>query len=88
MKLCRVIGCVVSTSKHPALEGRTLLVLRPVPGRGDPSEPMQVAVDAVGAGVGAEVIVTESGAAGREVTGQKYPPVRSVIVGIVDRGSR
>jgi len=30
------------------------------------------------------VIVTESGAAGSEVTGVDYPPIRSVIVGIVD----
>ncbi|MEW6756561.1 MAG: EutN/CcmL family microcompartment protein [Candidatus Latescibacterota bacterium] len=84
MKLCRVVGRVVSTSKHPALEGRTLLVLEPAAGKGDPAEPLQLGVDAVGAGVGAQVIVTESGAAGRVVTGLKLPPVRSVIVGIVD----
>ena len=84
MKLCRVIGRVVATSKHPALEGRTILVLKPSAGRGDPAEPMQLAIDGVGAGVGDEVIVSESGGAGRQVTGIEYPPVRSVIVGIVD----
>lgn len=84
MKLCKVIGQVVATSKHPSLEGRTILVLRPSAGRGDPSEPMQLAIDGVGAGVGDEVIVSESGMAGRQVTGVEYPPVRSVIVGIVD----
>ena len=84
MKLCTVIGRVISTSKHPALEGRTLLVLEPTPGRGDPSEPMQLGVDSVGAGPGDQVIVTESGAAGRSVTKMEFPPVRSVIVGIVD----
>ena len=84
MKVCRVIGRVISTSKHPALEGKKILVLLPVEGKGDPAEPMQLAVDGVGAGPGDEVIVSESGAAGRLVTGVEYPPVRSVIVGIVD----
>lgn len=84
MKLCTVIGRVVATSKHPCLEGRTLLLLRAATGRGDPAEPVQVAVDGIGARVGDEVIVSESGAAGRQVTGMEYPPVRSVIVGIVD----
>jgi microcompartment protein CcmK/EutM len=84
VKLCKVIGRVVATSKHPSLEGRTILVLRPSEGKGDPSEPMQLAIDGAGAGVGDEVIVSESGMAGRQVTGVEYPPVRSVIVGIVD----
>ena len=84
MKLCRVIGQVVATSKHPCLQGRTLLVLEPADGRGDPNEPMQLGVDSVGAGMGDEVLVTESGAAGRDITGMPAPPVRSVIVGILD----
>ncbi|MBT4503486.1 MAG: EutN/CcmL family microcompartment protein [Gemmatimonadetes bacterium] len=84
MKLCRVIGHVVATSKHSSLEGRTILVVRPEEGRGDMGEAMQLAIDGVGAGLGSEVIVTESGAAGRDITGCEYPPVRSVIVGIVD----
>lgn len=84
MKLCQVIGRVISTSKHPCLDGRRILVLRSLAGRGDPSEPMQLAVDSVGAGTGDEVMVSESGAAGRQATGLEYPPVRSVIVGIID----
>ena len=85
MKLCKVIGYVVSTAKHPALEARKILVVSPVAGRGDPTVPMQLAVDGVGAGIGSEVMVTESGSAGSQVTGLEYPPVRSVIVGIVDK---
>lgn len=84
MKMCKVIGHVVSTSKHPSLEGKKILVVEPLEGKGDPTEAMQLAIDGVGAGLGSEVIVTESGAAGRQVTGIEYPPVRSVIVGIVD----
>lgn len=84
MRVCKVIGHVVATVKHPSLAARTVLVVSESPGRGDPTVPMQLAVDGVGAGVGDEVIVSESGAAGADVTGIKYPPVRSVIVGIVD----
>ena len=82
--MCRVIGHVVSTSKHAVLEGRKILVVTQVEGKGDPTEAMQLAVDGVGAGIGSQVIVTESGAAGSQVIGVEYPPVRSVIVGIVD----
>jgi ethanolamine utilization protein EutN len=84
MRVCKVIGYVVSTAKHPCLESRKILVVAALAGRGDPTVPMQLAVDGVGAGIGNEVIVSESGAAGRQVTGLEYPPVRSVIVGIVD----
>ena len=84
MRLCKVIGYVVATVKHPALEGQKILVVSGVEGRGDPTVPMQLAVDGAGAGIGSEVIISESGAAASQVTGLQYPPVRSVIVGIVD----
>lgn len=84
MRLCKTVGHVVATAKHPALEGRKIMVISALEGRGDASVAMQLAVDGVGAGIGCEVMVTESGAAGAEVLGISYPPVRSVIVGIVD----
>ena len=84
MRLCKTIGHVVATVKHPVLEGCKIMVVSALEGRGDPSVPMQLAVDGVGAGIGSRVMVTESGAAGAEVLGMPYPPVRSVIVGIVD----
>lgn len=88
MRVCKVIGHVVATAKHPVLEGRKILVVSPVAERGDPLVPMQLAVDGVGAGIGNEVMVSESGAASAQVTGLEYPPVRSVVVGIVDRVGR
>ena len=84
MRLCRTIGHVVATIKHPALMGRKIMVVSALEGCGDSGVPMQLAVDGVGAGIGSRVMVTESGAAGAEVLGIPYPPVRSVIVGIVD----
>ena len=84
MRVCRVIGQVVATAKHPILEGLKIMVVRGIEGKSDPQVPMQLALDAVGAGVGSEVLVTESGGGGQELTGVEYPAVRSVIVGIVD----
>lgn len=82
MRLASVIGNVVATTHHPALGGKRILVVCD-DGDGDDA-PLQLAVDAVGAGIGCRVMISDSGAAGSEVTGIKYPPVRSVVVGIVD----
>ena len=80
MRMARVIGNVVAAERHPALDRRRILVVDD----GDGAAALQLAVDAVGAGPGCRVLVADSGAAGREVTGLEHPPVRSVVVGIVD----
>jgi ethanolamine utilization protein EutN len=82
--MCRVIGHVVATAKHPILEGKKLLVVTGLEGANDPTVPMQLAIDGVGAGIGSQVVVSESGIAGGQVTGVKAPAVRSVVVGILD----
>ena len=84
MRVCRVIGHVVATAKHPAIQGKKILVGADFAERGDPGKPMGLAVDGVGAGVGNEVLVVESGEAGSQVTGVDHAPVRSVVIGIVD----
>ena len=80
MRVARVIGNVVAGEHHPALARRRILVVDD----GDGGGALQLAVDAVGAGPGCRVLVADSGAAGSEVTGLEFPPVRSVVVGIVD----
>jgi microcompartment protein CcmK/EutM len=52
MRLARVVGSVVSTRKHRALEGAKLLLAQPVDQRGADTGVVQLAVDAVGAGYG------------------------------------
>lgn len=84
MRMCRVIGHVVATAKHPILQGKKLLVVTGLEGKNDPTVPMQLAIDGVGAGIGSQVMVSESGIAGGQVTGVKAPPVRSVVVGLID----
>ena len=80
MKVCTVIGQVISTSKHSLLQGQKIMVIKADGEDGG----LQVAVDAVQAGIGSRVLVTQSGSAGAELTGVDAPPFRSVIVGIVD----
>lgn len=84
MRVCRVIGHVVASSKHPLLAGQKIMVVRPEDEEGGA---LQVAVDGAQAGIGSKVLVVQSGAAGAEATGAKQPPCRSVIVGIIDEGT-
>ena len=82
MILARVIGTVVATRKDERLEGRKLLVCRPVTPDGEPDGHTVVAVDTVGAGY-QETVLLVSGSSAR-MAGGKETPVDSAIVGIVD----
>jgi ethanolamine utilization protein EutN len=84
MKLCRVLGPVVATAKHPAFHGHTLLVVQPLDERQNPAGPSMLAVDSVQAGVGDLVVVMSEGNGVRQILKQKNLPIRSLIVGIVD----
>lgn len=88
MKVCRVVGTLVSTAKHPAFAGLTTLVCQPVDGDGNDSGETFIAVDRVQAGVGDWVLVNQEGGGTRLLFGVPLDgklPIRSVIVGIVDR---
>ena len=83
MQLARVIGDVVSTRKDDNLIGIKLLVVQPLTADRQPAGRPLVAVDAVGAGVGEEVVFVR----GKEASFPFYPsepPVDAGIVGIVD----
>lgn len=82
MFLAKVRGTVVSTSKDERLVGFKLLVVHRI-GIDDEYIGMpQVAVDTVGAGVGATVIVT--GGSSARVSARPDSPIDATIVGIVD----
>jgi len=82
MILARVVGTVVATRKDERLEGRKLLVCRPITPAGVAEGAHVVAVDAVGAGYH-ETVLLVSGSSARMATG-KDSPVDSAVVGIVD----
>lgn len=83
MKIARVIGSAVSTIKVESLTGSKLLVVQPATPEDQLTGSPFVAVDAVGAGTGELVLVSE-GSAGRETDLTTGTPVDAVIFGILD----
>ncbi len=84
MKIGRVAATVVSTIKHPVLDGRRLLLVDLLDLEGQATGKDLIAVDAVGAGAGETVLVLDEGNGARQVLRAPQAPVRAVIVGIVD----
>ena len=88
MKLCRVEGNVVATTHHPSFDGRKLMIVQPLDERGAPAGDSFLAVDTVQAGVGDVVLVNAEGNGTRQILKMgAIVPIRSLVVGIVDRVS-
>ncbi len=86
MKLCRVLGNVVATAKHPVYRGQTLLVVQPIDEAGRDKGSSFLAVDTVQAGPGDRVLVMSEGNGVRQILQMgKQVPIRSLIVGVVDQ---
>jgi ethanolamine utilization protein EutN len=83
MILARIVGTVVSTRKDPRLDGKKLLVVKPISPEGADESGYLVAVDSVGAGAGETVLVV-SGSSARMAAECKDRPVDAAIIGIVD----
>jgi microcompartment protein CcmK/EutM len=83
MILARIVGTVVSTRKDPRLEGKKLLVVKPVSPDGADEAGYLIAVDTVDAGY-RETVLVVSGSSARNATECKDQPVDASIVGIVD----
>ncbi len=83
MILARVVGTVVATRKDPRLEGKKLLILKPIAPNGKDEAGYVVGVDAVGAGY-RETVLAVSGSSARMAEGCKDRPVDTSIVAIVD----
>lgn len=79
MIICRVIGHVWATKKEEHLEGLKFMVVRE---ENTTRKAIYVAADAVGAGIGEQVLVV-SGSTARGVFGNSVP-TDMTIVGIID----
>jgi ethanolamine utilization protein EutN len=84
MEIAQVIGTVVASRKHERLVGSKIQIVQPLEPRtmqaeGEPF----VAVDAVGAGVGEQVLIVR-GSAARKAVDNESSPVDATIVGIID----
>lgn len=82
-----VVGNVWGVRKHKSLDGKRLLLVRPIdPQTEKPLGEAIMAVDGgVGAGPGSIVLVVDEGNSARMILKDKSAPVRTVICGIVDR---
>jgi len=83
MILARVVGTVVATRKDPRLEGKKLLIIKPISPDGKDEAGYIVSVDTVSAGY-RERVIAVAGSSSRMAEGCKDTPVDSAIVGIVD----
>ncbi len=86
MRLCRVLGNVVSTVKHPVYHGRALMIVQPIDEQGEDTGSSFLAIDNSQAGPGDRVLVMAEGNGVRQILkiGNEVP-IRSLIVGIVDQ---
>jgi len=80
-----VRGDIVSTINHPFYTGKRLLVVEKEDPSGKPGGYL-IAIDGgTQAGVGERVLVIDEGNSARQIVGDADAPVRSIIVGIIDR---
>ncbi len=84
MILARIVGTVVATRKDARLEGKKLLVVKPISPQGDDEPGYLIAVDTVASGF-RETVLVVTGSSARNASECKDRPVDAAIVGIVDQ---
>jgi ethanolamine utilization protein EutN len=85
MQLGTVIGTAHATVKHSSLSGWKMLLVQfyGADGHTPDGDPV-LAVDALGAGTGEQVILTSDGKSTRSLLGSETTPVRWCVLGIQD----
>jgi microcompartment protein CcmK/EutM len=85
MNLCRVLGSVTATEKHPAFAARKMMVVQPLDEAKQPNGKSFLAVDERSqSGPGDLVLVLREGTGVRQLLRDKTLPIRSLIVAVVD----
>lgn len=85
MLLCKVLGNVTATIKHPEYSGKRVMIVQPLnPETGELSGKSFLSVDTVSAGAGEIVIVNKEGGSSRIAVNNENAPVHSAITAIVD----
>jgi len=82
--LARVEGNVVATRKHPSYEGWRLVICQTIGTTGEAEGSPQIAIDAYGAGMHQQVIISSDGLASRKAVGDDKSPVRWMVTAVVD----
>jgi len=83
MIIARILGTVVASQKDERLQGKKLLIVKPLNLDGTDQSGYIVAVDTVGAGFHEKVLVV-AGSSARLAEGNKDCPVDSAIIGVID----
>lgn len=83
MIIARIMGTVVSTQKDERLQGKKLLIVKPINLDGSDQGGYLVSIDTVGAGFHEKVIVV-GGSSARMAEGNKDCPIDSAIIGVID----
>ena len=85
MILCRVLGNVTASIKHPEYIGKKVMVVQSInPETNEFIGRSFLAVDTVSAGIGETVIVNKEGGSARIAVNNEDAPVHSAITAIVD----
>jgi ethanolamine utilization protein EutN len=85
MLIARVVGELVATQKHPSHEGRKLLLVQPLNLDGSDRGDAVVALDAVDAGVGDQVLLATEGFSAMTSVGRPNSPIDMAVIGFIDR---
>ena len=85
MEIGVVVGNIVSTIKHEAYKNSKLLLVENLNIQLEQTGATTVCVDSVDAGVGDIVLVAREGKAASDILGGVQLPVRSIIVGVIDK---
>jgi ethanolamine utilization protein EutN len=85
MFLARVENKIISTQKHKAYKGRTMFLVQPILPNGTAEGNEWAAVDYVGAGIGDVVICGGAPGVAKTVFNLELAPIRTLIMGIVDK---
>ena len=84
MLIARVVGELVATQKHPSHEGRKLLLVQPLNLDGSNRGDAMVALDAVDAGVGDQVLVATEGFSAMTSVGRPNSPIDAAVIAFID----
>src|SRR2546423_13312117 len=83
MIIARIVGTVVASQKDARLEGKKLLIVRPINLDGSDTSGYVVAVDTVGAGFHERVPVV-AGPSAWLAQNMKDMPIDAAVVGVID----
>lgn len=83
MIIARILGTVVASQKDERLNGKKLLIVKPINLDGTDQSGYTVAIDTVGAGFHEKVLIV-AGSSARLAEGNKDCPIDAAIIGVID----